>query len=61
MQQNQDIMDKERYILVDENDVVLAVVEGTSVFDLLDTGIPFHNAHKVEDIVPQVGDKFYKG
>jgi hypothetical protein len=54
-------MDKERYILVDENDVVLAVVEGTSVFDLLDTGIPFHNAHKVEDIVPQVGDKFYKG
>jgi hypothetical protein len=53
-------MDNERYILVDDNDVVLAIVEGTSVFDLLDMGIPFYNAHRVIDVVPKIGDKFYK-
>ena len=53
-------MDNERYILVDENNVVLAVVEGTSVFDLLDTGIPYFDSYRVIDIVPEVGEKYYK-
>lgn len=53
-------MDKEMYILVNENNVVLKVVEGSSVFDLLDTGIPFHDAYRVIDIVPEVGDRYYK-
>jgi hypothetical protein len=53
-------MDDERYILIDENNVVLAVVKATSVFDILDTGIPYFDCYRVIDMVPEVGEKYYK-
>lgn len=52
-------MDKERYILVDDNNVVVSILEATTVFEILDSGIQFSNVYRLTDIVPEIGDKFY--
>lgn len=48
----------EKYILVDNNNVVVGIVEGTSVFDLLDSGIEFDSAHPLIDSEPQIGETY---
>lgn len=48
----------ERYILVDKDNVVVGIVEGNSVFDLLDSGIEFYTAHPLTDSEPNIGDVY---
>lgn len=48
----------EKYILVDSNNVVVGIVEGTSVFDLLDSGIEFYTSYPLTDVEPQIGETY---
>lgn len=48
----------EKYILVDSNNIVVGVVEGNSVFDLLDSGIEFDKAHPLTDVEPNIGEVY---
>jgi hypothetical protein len=48
----------EKYILVDSSNVVVGIVEGTSVFDLLDSGIEFYASYPLIDSEPNIGDVY---
>ena len=48
----------ERYILVDKDNIVTGIVEGDTVFHLLDSGIPFYNAYQLNDVEPEIGQVY---
>ena len=48
----------ERHILVDKDNVVVGIVEGNTVFDLLDSGIEFYTSFLLTDVEPNIGDVY---
>jgi len=48
----------EKYILVDSNNIVTGIVQGGSVMDLLDSGIPFYTAYQLNDVEPEIGQVY---
>jgi hypothetical protein len=53
-------MELNKYILLDENNVVVGIEEVYSVFELFDLGITFYSVEKVEGIIPEIGDKYFR-